>query len=262
MDPGICLKQAEKLFNDKTDEKDEFSELSINRKRKKSPVVTSDDSEDEMTVDINHKQPENFLDIYVEESCNLINEIDGNNDNSEEIFVPPIAAGGTINHKNERPPSEIFIKVLMKFCREAIQSGCLCLTELKEVLHMRQQEPGNILCTGVSDDLLVQSAKDSGAVEVSIKWHEPNNIPEERKRLFLYRHTGDITDKYRSVLIDLFCDSPSLRRKEIFDAFKKALNEVPSSHTYTKVISEFCQNHHGQWYLNGTYTTIQKYSNS
>ena len=252
------------------------------RKRKKriAAIISDDESDTEMKMDIN-KIPDESVDIYVEDSNKPMNEIEVgvdvgnisgdeyicnnicNNDNSEEIFVPPMAAGGrTIRDEHERPPSDIFIKELRKFCRQAIQSGCLSLMELKEVLHMRQQEAGNILCTGVSDELLVKCLKDSGAFEIPIRWLEPNNIPMERKRLFLYRYLGDNTDKYRSVVIDLFCESQSLRRKDIFEAFTKALNEVPSTHIYTKIISEFCQNHHGQWYLNGAYNTIQKFSNS
>lgn len=273
MDIDIVSKQSEKhvqftgsskvIRPSLTEPDNEIGENIVSQKRKKKTraIISDDESDDEMTVDITHTVPEKVIDIYVEDSS--FNEIEVSNDNAEEIFVPPIAAGGrTISDDNERPPSEIFIKELKKFCREAIQSGCLCLKELKEVLHMRQQEPGNILCTGVSDELLVKCAKDSGAIEVPIKWQEPSNIPEDRKQLFLYRLTGDNTDKYRSILIDLFSESQSLRRKDIFEAFNRVLKEGPSSHIYTKVISEFCQNHHGQWYLNGTFTTIQKYSNS
>jgi len=112
----------------------------------------------------------------------------------------------------------------------------------------------------VSDELLVKSLKESGAYEIPIKWSEPNNIPLERKRVFIYRNLGENTDKYRSVVIDLFSKSQSLRRKDIVEALLKSLNETPSNHTYTKFLSEFCQNHQGQWYLNGTFPTIKKYS--
>ncbi|XP_057311947.1 DNA-directed RNA polymerase III subunit RPC5-like [Hydractinia symbiolongicarpus] len=181
------------------------------------------------------------------------------NHTAEEIFIPPVAARARIVVKEEKPPSDIFVKELKKFCRDAIRGGALCLSEIKELLSLRQQETGNILCTGVTDDLLVRCILETGAMEVHTKWDESLDIPEERKRVFLYKSMGEANDKYRGVVIDMFNESLSLRRKDIFEKFTSKLNESPSNHGYSKLMTEFCENHNGQWYLNGTYQTLQKF---
>lgn len=65
---------------------------------------------------------------------------------SSPIFVPPVASGAkrasevtSSQAGKDRPPSEIFLKELKKFCRDAIRSGCVSLAELKEVLALRQK---------------------------------------------------------------------------------------------------------------------------
>lgn len=61
------------------------------------------------------------------------------NNTAEEIFIPPVAARARTVVKEEKPPSDIFVKELKKFCRDAIRGGALCLSEIKELLSLRQQ---------------------------------------------------------------------------------------------------------------------------
>ena len=82
--------------------------------------------------------------IIIADSEKAENEIileEGNDaedsNNIEEIFVPNMPSKEKENI--EKPPSDIFLKELRKFCRDSIRSGCLSLNDLKEVLHMRQQ---------------------------------------------------------------------------------------------------------------------------
>merc|ERR1719494_939367 len=155
--------------------------------------------------------------------------------------------------------SEDLVKELRRFCRDSLRSGCLSLAEFKEVLELRQQEPGNILSTGVSDELLESSIIETGAKMVPIKWPDSKKIPIDHRKVFLYPNMGESHDKFRSVIVDLFSGTLSLRRKEIIENLKEKVGEQPSNHTYSKVLSEFCENRSGRWYLNGTYKTVQKY---
>jgi len=179
---------------------------------------------------------------------------------SDDIFIPPIASGLKSVIKQEKPPSEIFLKELKRFCRDTIRSGCISLFDLKEVLSVRQQESGSILCTGVSDELLVKCIADTNAMEISLKVDPKKEIPLEETRLFLYEKLGEQNDKFRRVIVNMFKKSVSLRRKDIFEELNRTLKEAPSSHSYSKMMAEFCENHNGQWYLNGAFQTIQKYS--
>ena len=104
-------------------------------------LLDSDDEEDE---DETRKASEK-LGNEVEVGSNPDDEADENsNEEGSNIFVPPVAAGlkkPPLDTKasKDRPPSEIFLKELKKFCRDAIRSGCLSLAELKEVLALRQK---------------------------------------------------------------------------------------------------------------------------
>jgi len=229
------------------------------KKRKRKKKIISSDEEDEdqdelMVID----------DVIINNPENPGNEVEVDEDvvmaenSTDQIFIPPKVTSK--NHTgNEKPPSDIFLKELKKFCRDSIRSGSLSLAELKEVLHMRQQEAGNILCTGVTDELLIKCVHDIEAMEVPAKWDPKSSVPKERQRIFLYRHISEPYDKFRSTVIDMFSTSISLRRKDIFERFTSTLGDQPTNHTYSKLMTEFCENHGGQWYLNGTYQSLQKY---
>jgi len=252
--------EEEEEEEDEADSEDEQPPQKSKRKRMGPAVISDDDDDDDddaTSGDVYMDSTKSVNEVEVD-AVDVVDNDSRDNDNTE-IFVPP-TLGRDMNEEQVRPPSDIFVKELKKFCSEAIQSGCLSLKDLQEVLKMRQQEPGNILCSGVSDEELVDALKDSGAFEIPIKWTEPDSIPTEWKRIFIYRELGEPSDKYRVIVIDLFAKSQSLKRKDIYEAFRRTLNEEPSSHMYTKFLSEFCQNHQGQWYLNGTFRTIKKYT--
>lgn len=110
------------------------------KKKKKNFVLDSDKSSEEEQMIIDDEPSE----IIIADSEKAENEIileEGNDaedsNNIEEIFVPNMPSKEKENI--EKPPSDIFLKELRKFCRDSIRSGCLSLNDLKEVLHMRQQ---------------------------------------------------------------------------------------------------------------------------
>jgi len=231
----------------------------IKKRKRKKKIISSDeedaDQDDELMV---------IDDVIINNPENRGNEVEVDEDvvmaenSTDQIFIPPKVTSK--NHTgNEKPPSDIFLKELKKFCRDSIRSGSLSLAELKEVLHMRQQEAGNILCTGVTDELLIKCVHDIEAMEVPAIWDPKSSVPKERQRIFLYRHISEPYDKFRSTVIDMFSTSISLRRKDIFERFTSTLGDQPTNHTYSKLMTEFCENHGGQWYLNGTYQSLQKY---
>ncbi|XP_066920648.1 DNA-directed RNA polymerase III subunit RPC5-like [Clytia hemisphaerica] len=223
-------------------------------------LLDSDDEEDE---DETRKASEK-LGNEVEVGSNPDDEADENsNEDGSNIFVPPVAAGlkkPPLDTKasKDRPPSEIFLKELKKFCRDAIRSGCLSLAELKEVLALRQKEAGNILCTGVEDDLLVKCVLETGASEIPVNWGDCL-VPDENRRVFLYKKLNESTDKYRVPVADMFRDKLCIKRKDILERLNQIVGEVPTNHTYSKFMVEFCENHNGHWYLHGTFQSLQKY---
>ena len=121
---------------------------------RRSLLESDDESKDEMeTAPQVTEKPGNEVEVGADNSNNTEkpgNEVDidddddSNGNEASAIFVPPVASGSkkiseVTAHNKDRPPSEIFLKELKKFCRDAIRSGCVSLAELKEVLALRQK---------------------------------------------------------------------------------------------------------------------------
>ena len=111
------------------------------KKKKKNFVLDSDKSSEEEQMIIDNEPSE----IIIADSEKAENEVileEGNDaedsNGIEEIFVPNMPSKEKVENI-EKPPSDIFLKELRKFCHDSIRSGCLSLNDLKEVLHMRQQ---------------------------------------------------------------------------------------------------------------------------
>ncbi|XP_065659341.1 DNA-directed RNA polymerase III subunit RPC5 isoform X2 [Hydra vulgaris] len=228
----------------------------LKAKKKLQTQIESDPEPENQPMETSLGEVDN---VTLERDCIEIEVNDAHEENSFEIFIPP--AKRTFEER-EKPPSDIFLKELKKFCRETVLSGCLSLADLKEVLSVKQKEIGNILCTGVTDELLILCLVETGAYEVKLKWGKEHEkvIPEEKRRLFMYPELGEPHDKYRMVVMNMFENSLSVRRKEIIEKFNTVLNSQPTNHGYTKLLSEFCENHNGNWYLFGVYQTIKKYN--
>ena len=126
----------------------------IKRKKRVAKIESDSDEEQDnkMEIDIKKTSLEEQEEVIMEECEKFTNEVEVknavysdhsgscDNSNAEEIFIPPVASrGSSIKIEKEKPPSDIFLKELRKFCREAIRSGALSLAELKEVLSLRQQ---------------------------------------------------------------------------------------------------------------------------
>ena len=111
------------------------------KKKKKNFVLDSDKSSEEEQIIIDD-EPSEIIIADTEKAENEVILEEGNDaedsNNIEEIFVPNMPSKEKVENI-EKPPSDIFLKELRKFCRDSIRSGCLSLNDLKEVLHMRQQ---------------------------------------------------------------------------------------------------------------------------
>lgn len=125
-----------------------------NKKRRlkqfrRSLLESDDDLKEEETAPQVTEKPGNEVEVVDhsnnpgENTNNNVDE-DSNENEASAIFIPPVASGlkkisEVTAHNKDRPPSEIFLKELKKFCRDAIRSGCVSLAELKEVLALRQK---------------------------------------------------------------------------------------------------------------------------
>lgn len=117
-------------------------------KRRKVRPIDSDEEIDQTASKVEIMQvtekPGNEVEVdaYPTSSANDAG-VHQSNDNGDDIFIPPVAAGSKsvtcVKIKREKPPSEIFIKELKKFIRNSIRSGCVSLAELKDVLSMKQK---------------------------------------------------------------------------------------------------------------------------
>jgi len=105
------------------------------RRRLKQMIDSDDEEEDDEEVRQTTEKPGNEVEV---------SDKHDKDDATSLIFVPPVASGQkkppvATKINKDRPPSEIFLKELKRFCREAIRSGCVSLAELKEVLAVRQK---------------------------------------------------------------------------------------------------------------------------
>ncbi|KAK3725000.1 hypothetical protein QZH41_017477, partial [Actinostola sp. cb2023] len=77
-------------------------------------------------------------------------------------------------------------------------------------------EPGDVLCSGISDALLEDVILSTGAQEIKIKWpamHFQNDI--QSRRFFAFKTVGDSSlDKLREVLLGMFESNHSIRKTE------------------------------------------------
>eukprot|EP00112_Aurelia_sp_Birch-Aquarium-sp1_P003739 Seg1421.2 transcript_id=Seg1421.2/GoldUCD/mRNA.D3Y31 product="DNA-directed RNA polymerase III subunit RPC5" protein_id=Seg1421.2/GoldUCD/D3Y31 len=178
-------------------------------------------------------------------------DVDSNSSSISLPFIPPAASGkAPISHK---PPSELFIQELDKFIKTTLKGGCLCLAEFKDILRLRQQEPGNILCSGVSDELLEQEILKVGAIQLEVKWPENVYIKPELKKVFAFRKTGDSRDKFRKVVLDLFKEEFSVKKAEVNKILQERIGDTLSNHIFPRFMMEFCEKYGTGWYLGGTY---------
>ena len=100
------------------------------KKKKVKQIESDSDEEEPMETSIGES------DVTSERGCIEIEVADADEERTNEIFIPP---GKRILETREKPPSDIFLKELKKFCRETVLSGCLSLADLKEVLSVKQQ---------------------------------------------------------------------------------------------------------------------------
>ena len=128
-----------------------------NKKRRlkqfrRSLLESDDETKDDEVVPQVTEKPGNEVEVGAinnpHDNGNNNDDYDDNGNEASLIFVPPVASGSkkaseVAAQNKDRPPSEIFLKELKKFCRDAIRSGCVSLAELKEVLALRQK--GNLI---------------------------------------------------------------------------------------------------------------------
>lgn len=203
----------------------------------------------EMLVD---SENENVSDFRFNNLCG--DGGDSSSSSNSGPFIPPAASGKT-PLAIEKPPSDIFLQELDKFIETTLKGGCLSLAEFKEVLHLRQQEAGNILCSGVSDEILEQRILKVGASQISVKWPENVAITYEKRKMFAFKKVGDSMDKYRKVALDIFGEVFSFKRSELNNRFEKLFGNSLSNHTFPRFVGEFCEKYGNSWYLRGTYKT-------
>lgn len=177
---------------------------------------------------------------------------DLNGDLFPNAFVPPVASGKA-PLSMLKPPSDIFLQELDKFITETLKGGCLSLAEVKGILTLRQQESGNILCSGVSDELLEKQILKVGASRLIVKWPENVTISPEQKNLYAFRTTGDQRDHYRQAVLDMFSESFCMKKAEVCGKLQEKFSSTLSNHLFPRFMSEFCEKYGSAWYLRGTY---------
>eukprot|EP00795_Rhopilema_esculentum_P009449 gene9449-17167_t len=180
--------------------------------------------------------------------------VDGDS-NSSSIslpFIPPAASGKSLQAV-DKPPSEIFLKELEKFIKQTLKGSCLCLAEFKEILQLSQQEPGNILCSGVSDDVLEEQILNTGACQLSLKWPDNCAVSSERRKLYMFMKVGDSMDKYRKVVISMFSEGFCFKKSDINKRLQEKLGSSLTNHIFPRFMGEFCEKYGNSWYLRGTY---------
>eukprot|EP00794_Sanderia_malayensis_P009129 gene9129-10102_t len=180
---------------------------------------------------------------------------DNNSETNKDAFIPPFIPE-TSSTFFQKPPSNIFIQELDKFIIETLKGGCLSIAEIKEILALRQQEPGNILCSGVSDELLEKRILKVGASKLDVKWPENASITEAQKKVFAFRKTGDQRDNYRQVVLDLFTETFGLKKSEIIAALNEKCGSALSNHLFPRFMGEFCEKYGSNWYLKSTYKAV------
>ncbi|XP_044185090.1 DNA-directed RNA polymerase III subunit RPC5-like isoform X1 [Acropora millepora] len=172
------------------------------------------------------------------------------NEHNQEVKKEPLSAD------NEHFPDSR--SILEEFVKEKLHRTVLSFADFKNLLLLRQTAsgPGDPLCSGVPDVLLEKAILSAGATEIDFKWPQGAlSNDSQARRLFVFRSTGDSSDKYRALLLDMFSKTSRLTRKD-FNTRAAQLNlPEPSRKDWMTVQQDLLErygNRHVHWFLRGT----------
>ncbi|XP_029649513.2 DNA-directed RNA polymerase III subunit RPC5 [Octopus sinensis] len=151
------------------------------------------------------------------------------------------------NHKED------VLQGLQSFVKDKLNTRyVLTMSEVKRLfqLNLTQSQPGHILSSGVSDQMLEQAVLDVGGIRLNDRW--PKQYIEEP--VFLASRIGDGLDPMRGVLIGMLQTSCRVAS----NLFKKKVDEVLdcpiSENDCKKLLRDYCITKGSCWYLKGVNT--------
>lgn len=155
------------------------------------------------------------------------------------------------------------LNILQEFVREKLHRTVLSFAEFKKLLLLRQtaSSPGDPLCSGVPDALLEKAITNAGATEIEFKWPPGAlSIDSQSRRFFAFRSTGEPSDQYRAVVLDMFSQSWTVTRKDFNTKAAELELPTPSRKDWMTIQQDLLErygNSHSYWFLRGTSSMIK-----
>ncbi|XP_068672211.1 DNA-directed RNA polymerase III subunit RPC5-like isoform X1 [Montipora foliosa] len=237
--PGI---DSKKISNADAISSTENKKASKSTKSKANKVLSNDRLHDGLLTDEEHSP--------MEVDCKEVIHNEHNHEITKESL--------SVNNEHYSDSRTI----LQEFVKEKLHRTVLSFADFKKLLLLRQTAsgPGDPLCSGVPDVLLEKAILGAGATEIDFKWPPGAlSIDSQARRLFAFRSTGDSSDEYRALLLDMFSKACRLTRKD-FNTRAAQLNLAePSRKDWMTVQQDLLErygNRHVHWFLRGTSTIV------
>ncbi|XP_075421525.1 DNA-directed RNA polymerase III subunit RPC5 isoform X2 [Ascaphus truei] len=130
----------------------------------------------------------------------------------------------------------------------------LTMSELKRLfnLHLAGLPPGHTLFSGISDKMLQETALNAGCKQILVPFPPQSAGTSEEQKVFALWVCGDVHDKHRQALLELYFKSHRLRRNMIHTRLSQEFGDGLSKQHLDKVLKDCCVCYGGMWYLKGT----------
>ncbi|KAM8962179.1 DNA-directed RNA polymerase III subunit RPC5 isoform 2-T2 [Pelodytes ibericus] len=189
---------------------------------------------------------EEAMDTTAYDSLNngIVNGMNGD-DNSRDSINGLVAKGD----------KDVVARELKAFVVEIFNKQyVLTLSELKRLfnLHLAGLPPGHILFSGISDKMLQETVLSTGCKQIPVPFPSQSTATPEEQKVFALWTCGDIYDKERQTLLELFSKAHRLRRNQIQARMSQEFGDGVGKQQLDKVLKDCCVCYGGMWYLKGT----------
>uniref|UniRef100_A0A7N8X778 Polymerase (RNA) III (DNA directed) polypeptide E n=1 Tax=Mastacembelus armatus TaxID=205130 RepID=A0A7N8X778_9TELE len=166
----------------------------------------------------------------------------------------PCATSPGFDHTNGGSPANMPSLELQDFVIKTFRKHfVLTLNELKRLfnLHLASMPVGQSVFHSISDHMLQDTILLCHCKQIMVPFPAQSTAAPDEQKVFGLWESGEVFDKHRRLLYDVFTKNYRVRRNVIQARLAQELGDIPKS-DIDRLLNECCNSQGGMWYLKGT----------
>eukprot|EP00118_Oscarella_pearsei_P005959 m.27317 g.27317 ORF g.27317 m.27317 type:complete len:813 (+) comp29920_c0_seq6:228-2666(+) len=179
--------------------------------------------------------------VYSQSSLSLQSTVESSAQPKRPASVSGFQAPARIPAASAQLPSKSST-ALVQFVRELLGHTVRSMKDVRDRLMLKQEahtDSHPLNAAVISDSALERAMHSAGAIEIEYK-RKFQMMDTSNTRLFTLKSTGDQTDKYRHVLLNMFKEGIVWQKKQVLKRIQDVLGVEPTQREITKVLKDLC----------------------